>query len=143
MKKLLGLTMALVLVAVLGGAALAASIIDKGQSIDPFTLDEQKAGKVFLDIRANEDIWNSGEIEGSLRINLYSLLASTKLPAKNAAIVVVSEDGSAGEMAVLALTKMGYTNVKNLEGGIAAWKMMGFPTKEVQRTDKAPVAGGC
>ncbi len=143
MKKTLALLAVLVLVLGVQSATLAAKLIPDSQLIGPFDLEPALAGKVLLDVRLMEEIWQDGEIEGSVRVGLHSLLSTDKLPAdKNAPLVVVSQDGSAGEIAVLVLDKLGYTNVKSLDGGINAWKMVGMPTKPVQRTG-GPVAGGC
>lgn len=141
MKKIF-LTAALVLSCSL--FVSAAVVLDDSQVIDPFTLDSELANKVLVDVRIESDYWDHGKIEGSVEVALHDLLVSDKLPAKNADIVVISQDGNAGEIAVLALNKLGYTKVQNLDGGIGLWKMMGMPTIEVPRpASAAPVAGGC
>jgi rhodanese-related sulfurtransferase len=144
MKKILGFATLALLFLVFQSAALAATIIPDSQLISAFDLESSLSGKALIDVRIDEDIWEHGIIEGSTAISLHSLIGSDKLPAKkDAAIVVISQDGVAGELAVLGLGKLGYTDVKSLDGGIAAWKMMGMAVKEVPRPANKPVAGGC
>jgi rhodanese-related sulfurtransferase len=59
-------------------------------------------------------------------------LLETRLPglvtAKTTAIVLVDEDGSVSDLAWPTLAAMGYSNVRALEGGFAAWRAAGRPT---------------
>lgn len=144
MKKVLGLALVALMVLAFQSVALAATIIPDSQMIGAFDLESSLAGKTLIDIRLDEDIWTDGIIEGSSLIGLHSLISSDKLPAKkDTPIIVISQDGTAGELAVVGLEKLGFTNVKNLDGGLAGWKMMGMAVKEVPRTGAKPVAGGC
>ena len=43
------------------------------------------------------------------------------VPEKDAEIVIYCKKGDRGILATKALTELGYTNVKNLAGGIIAW----------------------
>jgi len=59
-------------------------------------------------------------------------LLETRLPglvtAKTTAIVLVDEDGSVADLAGPTLAAMGYSSVRALEGGLAAWRAAGRPT---------------
>lgn len=54
----------------------------------------------------------------------------SKYPAdKNAKIVLYCRSGRMSSIAAQELVKAGYTNVWNLDGGMAAWEMQGLPLK--------------
>lgn len=55
------------------------------------------------------------------------IVNASKLPLdKETEIVIYCRSGSMSETASNTLTDMGYTNVKNLKGGLNAWKAAGF-----------------
>lgn len=143
MKKLLSALVVVAIMITVQSLALAAVLIDDSQMVSPFEVD--LGGKFILDIRHDAVVVEDGsEFEGQVRIPLDMLLTTSQLPAdKGTDILVVSQDGSAGEIAVLVLNKLGYTKVQNLDGGMSAWKMMGFPVVPTTVTSNAPVAGGC
>ena len=54
-----------------------------------------------------------------------------KLPIdKNAKIAVYCRSGSMSKTASEKLVELGYTNIKNLAGGINDWKSKGYPVNE-------------
>jgi rhodanese-related sulfurtransferase len=75
--------------------------------------------------------WNDKHIAGATRIDFSALLRSLDQlpPDKNAAIVVYCSDGHRGAMAVEALSLLGYTNIRNLAGGIYSWIAAGQPVE--------------
>lgn len=74
------------------------------------------------DLRTDED-WATGYIDGSVHMPINSLLADmTLLPADKAApIVVTCASGHRGGIGLKAPRMLGYTEVRNLAGGIGAW----------------------
>ena len=53
----------------------------------------------------------------------------SKIQDKESMIVTYCRNGGRGALAAQALKKMGYKNVKNLQGGISAWIKAGNPIK--------------
>lgn len=76
-----------------------------------------------LDVRTAEEVAETGLIEGSTHIALSELAARVaELPADKAApLIVTCKSGTRGVFAMLYLQLNGYTNVRNLAGGINAW----------------------
>lgn len=83
----------------------------------------------LLDVR-NADEWNDdlGHIEGAVLIPLPEL--STRLAEleshKNAPVVVVCRVGGRSANAAVVLAGSGFSEVYNLEGGMAAWRRAGY-----------------
>ncbi len=96
-------------------------------------VDEISAGDVpiLLDVRS-EGEWNDvGYIQGAQHIWINEFMANMdQWPAdKDANIVVYCASSYRGGIAYAMLTLMGYTNVRNLAGGINAWIAAGYPVE--------------
>ena len=83
----------------------------------------------LLDVRQPEELVDLGYIEGAVNVPVRELASNLdKLPAdKDAPIVVYCKSGTRGTIGMLALQFMGYTNVRNLSGGIVGWIDAGYP----------------
>lgn len=83
---------------------------------------------VIIDLRSVEEWDKDGYIEGAINIPFPEFMANLdKLPAKDQPIVVMCASGHRGGMVLPALTLLGYENVKNLGGGMGAWKAAKMP----------------
>ena len=82
-----------------------------------------EAKPVVVDVRTAEEIAADGAIEGSILVPVVELPARlAELPEDKATpIVVTCKSGHRGAMALLYLQSLGYTNVRNLAGGLNAW----------------------
>ena len=91
---------------------------------------KQNAGEeVFvLDVR-EPDEYKAGHIEGAVNVPLRVLAQQLpNLPAnKGASIAVVCKSGIRAAYATMALRLLGYTNVKDVVGGMLAWEKDGLP----------------
>lgn len=67
-------------------------------------------------------------IGGTIHIALRDLAKGTdRLPAgRDEPVIVLCQAGTHGTMAMTVLRMLGYTNVRNLRGGLNAWKAAGF-----------------
>jgi len=90
-----------------------------------------KGGVVFVDVR-EPDEFKAGHIPGAKSIprgTIEWMVPKKISDDKNASIVVYCEHGSRGALATYTLVQMGYINVRNLEGGRAAWMKAGCPVE--------------
>ena len=91
---------------------------------------KQSAGEdVFvLDVR-EPDEYKAGHIEGAVNIPIRVLAQNLpELPLqKGASIAVVCKSGIRAAYATMALKMLGYTNVKDVVGGMLAWEKEGLP----------------
>jgi rhodanese-related sulfurtransferase len=86
------------------------------------------AAPVIIDVRPTSDWDKDGYIEGAINIPFNDFFASLdKLPAKDQAIVVYCASGHRGAIIMMSLRLMGYENVRNLAGGLGAWKTANMP----------------
>lgn len=84
---------------------------------------------LVLDVREASE-FNSGHIANARHIPLGQLSDSAKTleKYKDQPIVVNCRSGSRSAMACGTLTKLGFTKVYNLKGGILAWQQAQMPT---------------
>lgn len=116
---------------------------DKGYgSVGAAKLNEELADKApfLLDVREAAEVEKDGYIKGAVNIPVREVLANLdKLPGLDEAIVVYCGSGHRGGMTMAALRLLGYTNVRNLGGGLGAWKKASLPV-ETGSMPEAPKA---
>jgi rhodanese-related sulfurtransferase len=91
---------------------------------------KQQAGEnVFvLDVR-EPDEFKAGHIEGAVNVPIRTLAQSLdKLPGdKSTPIAIVCKSGIRAAYATMTLKLLGYSNVKDVIGGMLAWEKDGLP----------------
>jgi rhodanese-related sulfurtransferase len=93
-----------------------------------------------LDVREASEVESAGYIAGAVNIPVREVLANLdKLPAKDQPIVVTCASGHRGAMIMAALRMLGYSDVRNLGGGMGGWVKAELPV--VTDPIAAPVAG--
>jgi rhodanese-related sulfurtransferase len=100
-------------------------------NVKPQQLAEMLKQKDFFFV--NVHIPYEGEIDPTDAEIPYDQTAQqmSQYPAdKNAKIVLYCRSGRMSAIAAKELIKAGYTNVWNLDGGMAAWEQQGLPLKE-------------
>ena len=107
-------------------AAAKATIVQVSVADAKALLD--KGGYIFLDVRTAKE-FKMGHIPGavSLARGLLEFKIAKKVPDKNANIIICCKSGGRGSLATCTLCKMGYKNVKNMDGGWKAWTKAGYP----------------
>lgn len=105
------------------------SIMEKTTHIKATRLKElmAEAGNediIFLDIRPRSEFSSQAGIPGvelNIPRNFLEVEAYEKLPDRDAPIIIISSRGIRGGLGAHTLQEMGYTNVRNLLGGLEAW----------------------
>lgn len=129
-------TRPLLTVVALSGTALAhgagQAIYVPGGSYSQMTtqaLKVQLSSKDFILI--NVHVPYEGELQGTdLFVPFDQVQGSPRLPReKTTELVIYCRSGRMSEMAARALVRRGYTNVRELRGGMNAWTAAGFRLK--------------
>jgi rhodanese-related sulfurtransferase len=83
---------------------------------------------ILIDVRSTDE-WAQGYIAGAQHIPIDEFITRlAELPADKATPIVVScQSGYRGGIAAVMLNLLGYTNVRNLAGGVNSWMAAGLP----------------
>ena len=83
----------------------------------------------LVDVR-EKDEWRQGYIPGAVHVprGFLEMQAQSKLPDKNATIVVYCAGGIRSAFAAKVLQDLGYEKVESANPGFGQWKDKGFPT---------------
>jgi rhodanese-related sulfurtransferase len=96
----------------------------------------QGSGEKFtlIDVREDNE-WDAGHATGAVHMSkgVIERDIESKLPQKDAKIVLYCGGGSRSALATDALMKMGYTNAFSLTGGLGAYTAAGLPTEKPQK----------
>ncbi|MCD6486959.1 MAG: hypothetical protein J7K35_06515 [Syntrophobacterales bacterium] len=88
------------------------------------------AGKVdvVLDCRTAKE-FKKGHLPKAINLQrgLLEFKATKKIPNKDASIICYCKSGGRSCLSTCTLGKMGYTNVKSMDGGWKAWIKAGYP----------------
>lgn len=146
MRKIVTPVLAVVLALALVGPAVTREWIEKPLLVaaermlttmpaDFYQIDPQAAERLLetarplvLDVREKAE-WDTERIAGAVHVPIRELpKALDKLPeSRGAPIVVYCAVGLRGAMATTVLRMWGYTNVRNLRGGLNGWKAANLP----------------
>ncbi len=84
---------------------------------------------ILIDVRSQEEWDSNGYIEGALHIWINEFMSRRdEWPAdKEANIVIYCASGVRGSIATVMMRLMGYSNVRNMSGGMNAWVAAELP----------------
>jgi rhodanese-related sulfurtransferase len=87
-----------------------------------------KGGHLFIDCREPKE-FKMGHIPGAVNIprGVMEFKIAKQVPDKNEPVVLYCKSGGRGCLATCTLCRMGYRNVKNIDGGWLAWEKAGYP----------------
>ena len=118
-----------VLAACGGGSAQTTAQIPQVTAHEVYErLPDLETGLILLDVRTPEEWINNGHIAGATLLPLEELgyLVSSDLP-RDTEIIVYCHGGDRSTPAAEYLLEAGFTNIKELQGGIVAWAAAGMP----------------
>lgn len=85
----------------------------------------------FIDVREDHEV-AKGCANGAVHIGrgIIERDIESKIPDKDADIVLYCGGGYRSALAAANLQEMGYTRVVSMDGGIKAWKQAGYPMQD-------------
>ena len=85
---------------------------------------------ILIDVR-EESEWAKGHLPDAMHLGkgIIERDIETKVPDPNAEIVLYCGGGFRSALAADNLQKMGYQNVKSMDGGWRGWTEKGYPTQ--------------
>lgn len=91
-------------------------------------IDNNNEGLIILDVRTPKE-YNDSHIENSLNINYKSKNFKEEIEKldKNNKYIVYCHSGRRSSDAIKIMEKSGFTDLKNISGGIRAWKKNNCP----------------
>ena len=94
-------------------------------------LQATEAKFTLIDVREDNE-WAAEHAAGATHLGrgILDRDIETKVPAKDTKLVLYCGGGSRSALAADVLTKMGYTDVTSLAGGMRAYKSAGLPTEK-------------
>lgn len=98
------------------------------ENIDTTTLKVQLENAnevVLIDVRSAEE-YASGHITGSRLLPLPTISTRYNEIPKETPVVITCRSGARSRSACEQLSKLGFTNLSNLQGGVMAWKRAGL-----------------
>jgi len=89
-----------------------------------------KGGITFLDVRTKKE-YKSGRVPGAINLSrgLIEFKIGKKIADKNASVIAYCKTGGRSSLATYTLVRMGYKNVKSMDGGWKAWAKAGYPVE--------------
>ena len=98
------------------------SVVDAKAAMDSGKVD------VILDCRTAKE-FKKGHLPKAINLQrgLLEFKATEKIPNKDASIICYCKSGDRSCLSTYTLGKMGYTNVKSMDGGWKAWVKAGYP----------------
>lgn len=96
-------------------------------------VEKHRRGDKFHLVDTREDSeWDKGRIAGAIHIGkgVIERDIETKIPDKNADVVLYCGGGFRSALAAEVLQKMGYKNVSSMDGGWRAWTAAELPTEK-------------
>jgi len=140
MKKIIALTISLILFVFLGSQLVPAAQqkfpgLEQQQTLfktvtphEAKNLIESRKDLLLVDVRGSDEL-SQGYIVGSTLIPLWDIIKGTNRPPQNKPILLICAVGGRSLALGKLMSKNGWDEVYNLKGGISAWKDAKLPLK--------------
>lgn len=133
-KKLqTGMVVLLVAAVLLAAIFLFTSTNQTGSGL-PATISTEEGYKLYqqedvfvLDVREQYE-WDEFHVPNTTLIPLGELAARVNEVPKDAKIVVICNSGNRSDQGRDILKQAGFSNVTSMDGGVQAWRSLGYPT---------------
>ena len=106
------------------------------QSLEPDAVAKriQEGGVTLVDVREGDE-WRKGHLPGAVHASRswLEMQADSKLPNKQAPLILYCAAGNRSALAAQTLKQMGYTDVSHMRGGFSAWRDAGFKVVEPRK----------
>ncbi len=89
----------------------------------------QESNLLVIDVRSPREYQFDGHIEGSRLLPLSALMQRVDELPPDQPIVFVCRSGNRSQVACEQLSRLGYANVQNFQGGMLAWNRAGLSTR--------------
>ena len=84
---------------------------------------------VILDVR-EQDEWDAGHIPGALFIPMSEIQARLSEVPTDKTVIVQCRSGNRSSQVTDYLQQQGFTNIRNMAGGLNAWQAAGLPVEQ-------------
>lgn len=101
--------------------------IIRGVSVAQASALLQTGKATVIDVRDASE-YQEGHIPHAVSLPMGSLFKKLDLVPLRQQVIVQCEGGTRSQIVASMLQRVGYTNVRNLNGGLEAWKKAGLPT---------------
>jgi rhodanese-related sulfurtransferase len=120
-----------------GGQSFQSMVQDAKSRIQEIKVDQLKSAQAsgekltLIDVREDNE-WAAGHAAGAIHLGrgIIERDIESKVPQKDAKIVLYCGSGARSALAADSIMKLGYTNVSSLAGGMGAYKAAGLPTEK-------------
>jgi hydroxyacylglutathione hydrolase len=100
----------------------------RGVSIAQASTLLQTGKATLIDVRGADE-YQAGHIPHAISLPMGALFKKLDLVPLRQQVIVLCEGGTRSQIVASMLQRVGYTNIRNLSGGIDAWKKAGLPTE--------------
>ena len=89
----------------------------------------ERSDVIILDVR-EQDEWDAGHIAGALFIPMSEIQSRLSEVPTDKTVIVQCRSGNRSSQVTDFLQQQGFTNIRNMAGGLNAWQSAGLPVEK-------------